>query len=234
MELERIDDDTIRVFITNNDLKERNITLMELMSDQSEVEKLFYSILAEANIEEEFEQNEAVSFQVMPNKDGLEVFIMKNVNEDQIPKELLRKMMESRRGSELKDQVPEEVLNKLLGTDGDKAQNETNRLDQHRDLAQGADEPTKTLTAKFDDFEALVQLAQSTQITGANRLVEYNQVYYLELNVPQSNSEQRMKNLKALLREYGEVTPVDISIAAEHGQTIFEQDALEQVQAIFN
>ncbi|MFL1695279.1 adaptor protein MecA [Weissella kandleri] len=234
MELERIDDDTIRVFITNNDLKERNITLMELMSDQGEVEKLFYSILAEANIEEEFEQNEAVSFQVMPNKDGLEVFIMKNVTEDQIPKELLRKMMESRRGAELKDKVPEEVLNKLLETDGDKAQTANDRLDQHRDLAQDADEPTKTLTAKFDDFEALVQLAQSTQITGANRLVEYNQAYYLELNVPQSNSEQRMKNLKALLREYGEVTPVDISIAAEHGQIIFEQDALEQVQAIFS
>src|SRR5690554_7660386 len=80
MEIEHINDDTIRIVIENTDLEERGITFLDLLGNQKQIEKFFYSILEEVDIDEEFQESEAVTFQVMPNNNGLELFISKGAN----------------------------------------------------------------------------------------------------------------------------------------------------------
>src|SRR5690625_1935692 len=80
MEIEHINEDTIRVTIENADLEERGITFLDLLGNQKQIEKFFYSILEEVDIDEEFKESEAVTFQVMPNNNGLELFISKGTN----------------------------------------------------------------------------------------------------------------------------------------------------------
>lgn len=41
MEMERINDNTIRVMIENTDLKERGISVMELLGDHDKIESFF-------------------------------------------------------------------------------------------------------------------------------------------------------------------------------------------------
>ena len=77
MEIEHINDDTIRVKIENRDLEERGITFLDLLGNQKQIESFFYSILEEVDIDEEFQESDAVTFQVMPNNNGLELFISK-------------------------------------------------------------------------------------------------------------------------------------------------------------
>ena len=45
MEMERINEDTIRVVVTNDDLAERSISVIDLLGNQEEIERFFYNIL---------------------------------------------------------------------------------------------------------------------------------------------------------------------------------------------
>ncbi|MCK8624767.1 adaptor protein MecA [Apilactobacillus xinyiensis] len=77
MEMERINEDTIRVLINNDDLDERGITVLDLLGNRKQIEGFFYSILEEVDSEHQFQKDGAVTFQVLPNKNGLELFISK-------------------------------------------------------------------------------------------------------------------------------------------------------------
>ena len=44
MEMERINEDTIRVVIGNDDLNERGIRVLDLLGNHKHIESLFYSI----------------------------------------------------------------------------------------------------------------------------------------------------------------------------------------------
>src|SRR5699024_5498461 len=80
MEIEHINDDTIRVRIENSDLEARGYTFLDLLGNQKQIETFFYSILEEVDIDEEFQESDAVTFQVMPSRNGLELFISKNAD----------------------------------------------------------------------------------------------------------------------------------------------------------
>lgn len=78
MEMERINENTIRVLIDNDDLSARGITILDLLGNHQQIEDFFYSILREVDTDHQFQNNDAVTFQVMPTNNGLELFISKN------------------------------------------------------------------------------------------------------------------------------------------------------------
>lgn len=61
MEMEHINENTIRVLIGHEDLEERAFHF-DLLGNHKEIENFFYSILEEVDIEEEFRGSEAVTF----------------------------------------------------------------------------------------------------------------------------------------------------------------------------
>ncbi|MDR2465020.1 MAG: adaptor protein MecA, partial [Streptococcaceae bacterium] len=75
MELERVNENTVKVFVFPEDLEEREVNFVEMMSDQSKVEEFFFSIIDEAGIKDEFENSEVISFQVVPKRDSIEIII---------------------------------------------------------------------------------------------------------------------------------------------------------------
>ena len=79
MEVEHINDDTVRVYIRSEDLAERGFTFVDLLGGHKEVESFFYSILEEVDVDNQFKGSEAVTFQVIPKGDGLELYISKNM-----------------------------------------------------------------------------------------------------------------------------------------------------------
>ena len=77
MEMEHINENTIRVLIENADLEERGITFLDLLGNHKQIESFFYSILEEVDVDEQFHESDAITFQVLPNGNGLELFISK-------------------------------------------------------------------------------------------------------------------------------------------------------------
>ena len=77
MEIEHINEDTIRVKIDNEDLLERGVTFLDLLGNQQQIEQFFHSILDEVDIDDSFKDSDALTFQVMPKNNGMELFITK-------------------------------------------------------------------------------------------------------------------------------------------------------------
>lgn len=82
MEMENINENTIRVLIENSDLEERGITFLDLLGNQKQIESFFYSILEEVDVDNQFHESDAITFQVLPNGNGLELFISKGMNNE--------------------------------------------------------------------------------------------------------------------------------------------------------
>ncbi|MCM0582814.1 adaptor protein MecA [Weissella diestrammenae] len=239
MEMERINEDTIRVLVTNDDLTERSISIVELLGNQEAIEKFFYSILEEVDIDHDFEQNDAVTFQVLPNRNGLEMFISKNISEDQIPTNLINNILGDQTDKEVNDDVSEELLSQLLDSDtsrrtkkpigNDKTQND-------KIVSEAAGKQSvipNEIIFKFDDFEGLILLAQALNIAAASRLISYENSYYLEFIFDDTYDIDEIKNITAIVREFGKLTPVAAEVLAEHGQVIFDANALDQILSYF-
>ncbi|MDR3241529.1 MAG: adaptor protein MecA [Lactobacillaceae bacterium] len=243
MEMERINDDTIRVLVTNDDLTERSISMVELLGNQDAIEKFFYSILEEVDLEHDFEQNDAVTFQVLPNRNGLEMFISKNIPEDQIPTEILNNILGDRNQDEANDEISDDLLSQLLESDtGKKPQQQSGK--NKNSLKPGVDASAMVgqqqgnavpheIIVKFSDFESIIQLAKALNLASATKLIEYQNDYFLELNFDSSYSLDEIRNVTAIAREFGTLTPVAAEVLAEHGRVIFAENALDQVLNYF-
>ncbi|MFZ2942969.1 MAG: adaptor protein MecA, partial [Latilactobacillus curvatus] len=98
MEMERINDNTILIKIENRDLQERGMTVMDLFGNPQQIEAFFQEILEEFEVDDQFIGSEALSFQVMPNSEGIEVYISKNWTDEASnieENDVMKKILES-------------------------------------------------------------------------------------------------------------------------------------------
>lgn len=223
MEIEHINEDTIRVRIGNEDLEARGYTFLDLLGNQKQIETFFYSILEEVDIDDEFQESDAVTFQVMPSRNGLELFISKNTDvhenflsgadfggdyDDLGSNQDFSQFENYKKSSKPKDEAAEPV---------------NEESDNHR------------LVVEFRFFEQLVQLARIFQTeSGYSSLYNFNNKYYLELNFMNDEFSLRTPlEEKAIVLEYGQETNISPDVLLEHGKMIIEDVALETIKHYF-
>lgn len=209
MEIEHINEDTIRVTIENTDLEERGITFLDLLGNQKQIEKFFYSILEEVDIDEEFQESEAVTFQVMPNNNGLELFISKgsNFKEDLSHVDDLKETLSS---SALTDN--------LKDANDDEVEDYINQ-----------DNETKEAIVILRNFEQMIHLSKVLYLeSGASNLYTYDNNYYLHLVFfTEEMNEKTSDEELAIALEYGEKSTISSEVLQEYAEKIMETNALE-------
>ncbi|GAB2479059.1 adaptor protein MecA [Alkalibacterium psychrotolerans] len=209
MEIEHINEDTIRVTIENTDLEERGITFLDLLGNQKQIEKFFYSILEEVDIDEEFQESEAVTFQVMPNNNGLELFISKgsNFKEDLSHVDDLKETLSS---SALTDN--------LKDANDDEVEDYINQ-----------DNETKEAIVILRNFEQMIHLSKALYLeSGASNLYTYDNNYYLHLVFfTEEMNEKTSDEELAIALEYGEKSTIFSEVLQEYAEKIMETNALE-------
>ena len=82
MQVEHINENTIRVRINKSELAKRGLKVLDLLGDKGKIQQFFYSILDEIDTDHSFSQDAPVTFQVMPNNGGLDLLITKATNQD--------------------------------------------------------------------------------------------------------------------------------------------------------
>lgn len=226
MEIEHINDDTIRVKIDNSDLVERGITFLDLLGSQSQIESFFYNILEEVDIDEEFRDSEAVTFQVMPKNNGLELFISKGTNY----KEDFLENMDEEAFKSL------ESLNNQAKTDN---QNNKDNDDEEGDSSLKPSDyikpSTKEITISFNNIEEAILMAQEYEIEGSTTLYNYKDQYYLNIRFfldEESNDDEKSREV-AHAKEFGEVSQVSKDVLEEYAKIIIEDKALETLNHYF-
>ncbi|GEK27981.1 adaptor protein MecA [Furfurilactobacillus siliginis] len=243
MEMERINENTIRVLIGNDDLSARGITVLDLLGNHQQIESFFYSILEEVDVDRQFQDNEAVTFQVLPNRNGLELFISKNVGDDADGDDAFDDNGANISGavdfdSSSTDQVSDFLKAQLQGRDDDderKTEIQDDDPDDLKGVVNNPDVPTKEVVLQLGDFEDLVAIAKSLRLDGAvSNLYKYRDHYYLDLVFfTDQTTPETIKDDVAVALEYANKTSITSDVLAEHGDKVMDTSALELARHYF-
>lgn len=237
MEMERINDDTIRVLIGNDDLTERGITVLDLLGSHKQIEDFFYSILQEVDTDHQFQENDAVTFQVLPNRNGLELFISKNAD-----MKGNSKVSSDNNTFNInnEDDVSEFIKHQLVQHDGE----DHKKADKTKDASPADLEPylndpdthTQEFVLKLPNFESLPEIARVLRLeNAASNLFKYQGNYYLDLIFfVDESSPETVKDEMAVAYEYANSADVTADVLHEHGKEIMSQSALELTRHYFS
>ena len=219
MEMERINDDTILVRIENEDLQERGTSVSELLANPTEIEEFFHSILVEMDVIDQFEDSEGMSFQVMPNPEGIELYVTKYVEKKDIEADSERFVRN------LVDTIQHSLVHRMVKQKTEKK-------------VDAPVEKEKTLepldcTVFFDSFEDFIQLAKMYPYNvQKSSLYRYSNYYFLHVNQEVIGGEDFTADL-ALLREFGEFSRVSWEVVQEYGEVMIKEKAIETAKKYF-
>lgn len=219
MEMERINDDTILVRIENEDLQERGTSVSELLANPTEIEEFFHSILVEMDVIDQFEDSEGMSFQVMPNPEGIELYVTKYVEKKDIEADserfvrnlvdTIQHSLEHRMGKPKKEKKVEAPVEK-------------------EKILEPLD-----CTVFFDSFEDFVQLAKMYPYNvQKSSLYRYSNYYFLHVYQDVFGGEDFTADV-ALLREFGEFSRVSWEVVQEYGEVMIKEKAIETAKKYF-
>ncbi|ADG40136.1 MULTISPECIES: adaptor protein MecA [Leuconostoc] len=235
MEMERINENTIRVMIENNDLKERGISVMDLLGNHDKIESFFYNILSEVDVEHDFGDDDQVSFQILPNRNGLELFISRIDDENQVGDAINNLMAYAKHKDDETDDVSDERKTELRESDdGTVTLNETD-VDAVTSVKSSVNRVENKLTLKLSDLESLISISQF--INGPeiiSNLYRYDSTFYLSVQFPLDNfTDNMLKDQKSLAFEFATESDIKDDVLREHGEVVINKDALEKIKDIF-
>lgn len=219
MEMERINDDTILVRIENEDLQERGTSVSELLANPTEIEEFFHSILVEMDVIDQFEDSEGMSFQVMPNPEGIELYVTKFVEKKDIEAD------------------SERFVRNLVDTIQHSLGHRMGKPKKEKKV-EAPVETEKTLepldcTVFFESFEDFVQLAKLYPYNvQKSSLYRYSNYYFLHVYQDVFGEEDFTADL-ALLREFGEFSRVSWEVVQEYGEVMIKEKAIETAKKYF-
>lgn len=228
MEMERINENTIRVLIDSADLQARGIRILDLLGNHQQIQDFFYSILQEVDANHQFQDDDSVTFQVMPNNNGLELFISKNdpLNTDSQPTDAITDYLKQRFADQANDHA------------SSASASDQNQNDNDDDSYQFNAEPlTKTAVAQFNQFDDLIDFAKMMDDHNlVTELYKYEGHYYLTLRflVTDEQTSDDIKNQLALVYEYGNRTNRSAAFLGEHGKKLMDVSALHLINHYFN
>lgn len=221
MEIEHINDGTIRVKIENSDLINRGITFLDLLSNEKQIEQFFYSILEEVDLNDDFKDSDAVTFQVMPKDNGLELYISKGANFDE---NIIQQFMNQQEKSESK---------------ADESSKDEGSYDYGGAFFNAAADATFDKMITFENIERVILLAQDIDTDWIDsKLYHQGSHYYLQLSAKEDPnveflSEEYFDLLMAKVLDYGEESRISIDVLDEYGQCVIDMNALDVLKAHF-
>lgn len=242
MQVEHIDENTIRVRIDKEELAARGLKVLDLLGNKEMIQHFFYSILAEVDTDHTFTRDTPVSFQIMPNSNGLDL--------------LISKVKEGNNGNDLQ---------KMLRANGQNSGQNSNQNQQQRgffDLNPDDDQKTdlspsvaaeqnafsnqqqqnaywKFQTShnyQFKDLGEVVELADSLHAEDlASSLYFYRGSYFLKLAFLDANYvELAPADAWAIANEYGiKIEDKQMKVVQDEGKCIIERDALGNLRHYF-
>lgn len=221
MEIERINENTVRFFLSYVDVEERGFDREEIWYNRERSEELFWEVMDEVNEEEDFPFDGPLWIQVQAVEKGLEVLVTKA----QLSKEGGR--YEFPFPGDSKDMSTQERIEQLL--DHHFSYNETNMEEEY-------EEDAVSFVVYFNDFEDVVSLAtkQSIPKGAQTKLFSLKDKYYLFVEFPyELFSEEDIDNHVSVILEYSIESQRTIHYLQEYGKEIISDDVFEVINKYF-
>lgn len=218
MDIERVNDSTIKFFITYKDIEERGFDRDEIWYNRERGEELFFEMINEAHDNEDFELEGPLWIQVQALDKGLEIVVTRGQISDGNVK--LEIPVSSDKMQDLPvDENIVEMLDSQFGQNG-----ENDFLDEQIELIIG-----------FEDFEHLVALSHSfNHVDVENHLYHFEGRYYLHVVFnDEQYDEHEQDDLFSRMLEFGYESEITVYRIEEYGKSIMSGNAMEQIREHF-
>ncbi|MCL7749149.1 adaptor protein MecA [Halalkalibacter alkaliphilus] len=214
MDIERVNDTTIKFFITYTDIEDRGFDRDEIWYNRERGEELFFEMMNEANDSDDaLELDGPLWIQVHALDKGLEIVVTRGQVSD---------------GS-VKLEIPVT----------DKESDETNLVD----LMSGSEDDDLDLANDhleivigFKDFEDVISLSHNFFIDDLyNELYHFEGTYYLHVVFnDDSYNEDEQDDMLSQMLEYGYESDISIYRMKEYGKEIVRENALPIIRSSFS
>lgn len=242
MQVDHINENTIRVRINKNELAHRGLKVLDLLGDKQKIQQFFYSILSEVDTDHTFTQGVPVTFQVMPNNGGLDLMITKIKPDDA---DNLRQMIEPMNSGTNQTQAEPDSRRSFFDLDPkDDVNTELDPIKEEKLESSNQENAVNTQYWKFqnhhsysfDELGNLVELADSLKVSDlASSLYYLRGKYYLKLAFLDENyAELKPADAWAIANEYGiKIDDQEMKTVKETGKCLLNRDALDYIRYYF-
>lgn len=212
MNYERINDTTLKIYISYIDIEERGFNPDEIWFSREKSEQLFWEMMDEVEEINPFDFEGPLWIQVHAVEKGIEVVVTKpEVSQDGKPQDY---------------PAP---LAKLMG-ESENLFDQDEFLEDMEHLASN-----RTVVYEFNDFEHLIPLAKRLQDELiATKLFHYSNHYYLSLDFDEDAYVEEYKtNLESIIAEYGNVSSKTIHVLEEYGTVVMSKAVFKELCKYF-
>lgn len=242
MQVDHINENTIRVRINKSELAHRGLKVLDLLGDKQKIQQFFYSILSEVDTDHTFTQGVPVTFQVMPNNGGLDLMITKIKPDDA---DNLRQMIEPMNSGTNQTQAEPDSRRSFFDLDPkDDVNTELDPIKEEKLESSNQENAVNIQYWKFqnhhsysfDELGNLVELADSLKVSDlASSLYYLRGKYYLKLAFLDENyAELKPADAWAIANEYGiKIDDEEMKTVKETGKCLLNRDALDYIRYYF-
>ncbi|GAA0455076.1 adaptor protein MecA [Alkalibacillus silvisoli] len=229
MEIERINENTLKFYISYGDIEKRGFNREDIWYNREKGEELFWEMMDEVNDHEDFSVDGPLWIQVQALDKGLEIVVTKAQISKDGNKLELPDMDDEGNSSGVTQDLDNFMDQSFPKDESSKDEPKNNKKKRHLD-------DDLTLTIKFEDIEDVISLSQSMNDTRFvdDRLFAYENQYYLHIAFPNGFlSEDEQEDYISQLLEFGDETGQTIYYLAEYGVEVFAENALKQLKKHF-
>ena len=215
MKIERISENQLKLTLTKDDLKERDIKLEDLISPSEKTQKLFRDIMEQALDEEDFvSENTPLMVEAVPmGTEGIMIIVTKVNDKDKkgnTAADLLQQAQETRRWKK-----------KPLDT-----------------LEHAEEKNSDILIYSFPELDDVIRVSLRLDggFKGESSVYKNDGKYFLVLQGDTYTAEESSDELELVLKEYGQQhvsTPLAKYYLLEHGETIIAEKAVKALAKTF-
>ena len=215
MKIERISENQLKLTLTKDDLKERDIKLEDLISPSEKTQKLFRDFMEQALDEEDFvSENTPLMVEAVPmGTEGIMIIVTKVNNKDKkgnTAADLLQQAQETRRWKK-----------KPLDT-----------------LEHAEEKNSDILIYSFPELDDVIRVSLRLDggFKGESSVYKNDGKYFLVLQGDTYTAEESSDELELVLKEYGQKhvsTPLAKYYLLEHGETIITDKAVKALAKTF-
>lgn len=214
MDIERINENTLKLFITYNDIEDRGYSREEIWYNRSKGEELFWDVIGEVNTEDYFDLEGPIWIHINASEQGLEVIVTRANMADAENTSTPHVEEHTQMASHLKEM--EDALFEALDAEVIEQENAAN------------------LRFFFKDIDEVIPVAKRFGHLGiATSLYQYEGYYYLVMHTSSMEDADKVKNMNAVVKEYLRPSKVTIHRLQEYGQLIMDHNCFEQMNEYF-
>lgn len=233
MRIERIDDMTVKLFITYTDIEARGFKREDLWTNRKRGEEFFWSVMEEVNEEEDFVVEGPLWIQVHAFEKGVEVTISKSKNEDMTNMSEENGMFDDfdNQLNELLSQSIKEDIETPAAKDKVISDSETSVEDKKQQV-----QAPRTVIFKFDSLESVIDYAYRndqtvTEFEDLLYMLDHN--YYYVVHFDNSLDEEYIHDFYGQVIEFASLGDVTKVYLDDYGKVVMSHNVMDQVKRYF-